>query len=66
MIVDYLPSPRVWKWSLNHLKKRATLCPHVAVVDLSILIDEILTDLKLLHSPIQKGHLLRINENQQV
>lgn len=66
MIADYLPSPRVWKWSLNHLKKRAILCPHIAVLDLSVLIDELLTDMKIFHSPTQKGHLMSINGNQQV
>jgi hypothetical protein len=66
MIVEYLPSPRVWKWSLNHLKRRAILCPHVAVADTSVLIDELLGDLLILESPNQKGSLLRISQNSQV
>lgn len=66
MIVDYLPSPRVWKWSLNQLKRRTVLSPHVAVVDTSILIDELLGDLLILESSNQKGALVRISQNSQV
>lgn len=66
MIVEYLPSPRIWKWSLNRLKKRATLSPHISVIDISILIDEMVTDLNILDTPNQRGHLTRISNSSEV
>lgn len=66
MIMEYLPSPRVWKWSLNRLKKRISISPQISVVDISILIDEMLTDLNLFDSSNQRGHLMRITGNPEV
>lgn len=65
MIVDYIPSPRVWKWSLNRLKRRIMISPHISVNDTSILIDEMLTDLNLFDNPIQRGHLMTISNNTE-
>jgi hypothetical protein len=66
MIMEYLPSPHAWKWSLNHLKKRATFSPQIAVHDISLLIDELFSELKILNFPHQKGCLMRIATSPEV
>jgi hypothetical protein len=66
MIVEYLPSPHAWKWSLNHLKRRAIFSPQITVNDTSLLIDELLSELKILDFPHQKGTLMRIATSPEV
>jgi hypothetical protein len=63
LIVDMLPLPRVWQWSLSRLKKRARLSPHQAIHDLSILMDEIVTDANIFAGRDQRAHLVRISRN---
>ena len=44
LIVSFIPSPRLWQWSLPRLKKRSQLSPKQALVDTSVIIDEVLSD----------------------
>jgi len=66
LVVEMLPMPRVWHWSLFRLRRRCKLSPQVAVMDLSILMDEILTDMNLFGGRNQKVLLQRIARNSQV
>ena len=54
LIMDFLPSPRIWEWSLQQLKRRCRLAPRVAVLDLYIIIDEILADLNIFQGRDQR------------
>lgn len=65
LIVEMLPSPRVWQWSLWRLKQRCRLAPHQAAHDISILMDEILTDANIFPGKEQSLHLMRLNCNTQ-
>lgn len=66
LIMEYLPTPRMWKWSLVRLKKRITLAPHAATIDISIILDEMFTDMTLFQGSTQRVHLLNIARNEQV
>ena len=45
LICSFIPPPRVWHWQLIGLKRRrCRLAPHQAILDLSSIIDDILTD----------------------
>ncbi len=44
LIVSFLPSPRLWQWSMPRLKKRCKLSPKQALIDTSVMIDEVLSD----------------------
>lgn len=44
LIVSFLPSPRLWQWSLPRLKKRSQLSAKQALIDTSVIIDEVLSD----------------------
>jgi hypothetical protein len=66
LIMDYLPTPRVWKWSLVRLKKRINLASHAATIDISIILDEMFTDMTLFRGSVQRVHLLSIARNEPV
>lgn len=66
LIADFLPTPRIWTWSLYRLKRRCTIAPYVAITDLSILIDEILADANIFPGPDQTYLLMRINRSPEV
>lgn len=66
LIMDYLPMPRVWKWSLVRLKKRINLASHAATIDISIILDEMFTDMTLFRGSVQRVHLLNIARNEPV
>lgn len=66
LIVDFLPNPRIWKFSLNRLKRRITLAAQPATLDISILLDEMLTDMVLFHQPDQAGHLIQLSRHREV
>ena len=51
LIVDFLPVPRIWDWSISQLKRRCRLAPRVAILDSYIIIDEILGDPLALNVP---------------
>lgn len=49
-IIEYLPLPRIWHWSLTKLKRRLVLAPFVAITDLCQIVDEMITDIPFLSS----------------
>jgi len=65
-IVDFMPLPRVWQWSLMRLKARCKLCPLQALVDISILMDEILIDANIFGMKNQSNLLVLIARNPQL
>jgi len=66
LVMEYMPMPRVWQWSLLHLKRRCKLAPHQAVLDMSIIIDEILADAAIFAGTDQKFLLIKLNRSPQV
>ena len=66
LIAEFLPSPRIWQWSLYRLKKRCSLAPQVALNDISVIIDEIMTDANILAGPDQKQQLIKISSSPEV
>lgn len=66
LIVEYLPLPRVWLWSIWRINKRCKLAPQVAISDISHIIDEILCDSNIFNYQNQKMLLMRINNDSQV
>ena len=66
LVMDFLPTPRVWQWSLLRLKRRCKLAPHQAVLDMSILMDEILCDSLIFGGPDQKYLMFKISSSPQV
>ena len=66
LILDLMPIPRLWQWSLMKLKRRCKLAPHQAVLDISIIMDEILTDAKIFNGMKQHNLLTRIARNPNV
>lgn len=65
-VMEYIPMPRVWQWSLLHLKRRCKLAPHQAVLDMSIIIDEILTDAAIFAGADQRFLLIKLNRSPQI
>mmetsp|Transcript_25237 Transcript_25237/g.22962 ORF Transcript_25237/g.22962 Transcript_25237/m.22962 type:complete len:645 (+) Transcript_25237:70-2004(+) len=65
-IVDYIPSPRIWQWSLYRLRSRCKLAPSVSINDIGIIIDEILCDSRIFNFNKQKDLLIFINRNQHL
>ena len=66
LVMEFLPTPRVWQWSLLRLKRRCKLAPHQAVLDMSILMDEILCDSLIFAGPDQKHLMYKISSSPQV
>lgn len=66
LIVDFMPSPRIWQWSLWRLRKRCRLAPHVAINDISKIMDEILCDSNIFSSANQSQLLVRISRDSSV
>ena len=66
LIMEMLPLPRIWHWSLWCLKRRCRLAPYVAITDSYIIIDEILADLNLFNSKNQSGLLVKLNNSPEV
>ncbi len=65
-MMDYLPSPRVWQWTLTRIKLRCRLNPLQAMLDTSCVMDEILADSNILLDASQKQLLVKINKSPQV
>lgn len=59
-VIEFLPMPRVWSWSLSHMHLRCRLAPHQAVIDLSMLMDEVLRDMNVIGDPVQKDLLVKL------
>lgn len=66
LIVDMLPNPRVWHWSLCRLRRRCKLAPQQAVADICVILDDMLTDSNLFVGKNQKVLLQRIARNPQI
>eukprot|EP00607_Mallomonas_marina_P007855 CAMPEP_0182420398 /NCGR_PEP_ID=MMETSP1167-20130531/5168_1 /TAXON_ID=2988 /ORGANISM="Mallomonas Sp, Strain CCMP3275" /LENGTH=639 /DNA_ID=CAMNT_0024596285 /DNA_START=114 /DNA_END=2033 /DNA_ORIENTATION=- len=66
LIVDLLPTPRIWQWSLWRLRRRCKLAPQQAVLDICSLMDEILADANFFAGKNQKTLLQRIARNPQI
>lgn len=66
LVMEYMPLPRVWQWSLLRLKRRCKLAPQQAVQDLSVIMDEILCDSAIFAGADQKNLLMKINRSPQV
>lgn len=65
-IMEYLPYPRIWPWSLSQMPRRCKLAPSQAVLDTMIIMDEILRDAVLIAGPDQKNLLVQIARSPQV
>jgi ankyrin repeat protein len=63
LICDMIPSPRVWQWSLWRLKQRCKLCPQQAATDLSIIMNEILTDANIWESKCTSEPLVTLAQS---
>ena len=66
LIMDMIPTPLLWKWGLQRLKRRCVLSPQQATIDICILMDEIITDMGVFRTPRQHAHLLRIARSPTV
>lgn len=66
LIIEFLPSPRIWSLQLFRLRKRCRLAPLVSIHDTSILMDEILCDANIFKMPKQKNLLMAINQNSSL
>jgi len=66
LIVEYMPLPRVWMWSMHRLRDRCKLAPQQAVKDLYIIADEVLCDAEIFRGKDQSNLLIRINQNPHV
>lgn len=66
LIIEMLPSPRLWHWTLFRLKRRCKLSPKVAISDISILMDEILCDSNIFCSDDQSNLLVRIARSPHI
>jgi hypothetical protein len=66
LIADMLPMPRVWQWSLMRLRQRCRLASQQAVIDMSILMDEILADANMFKGHNQQQLLVKLNRNPEV
>jgi hypothetical protein len=66
LIVEYMPVPRIWQWSLSKLRNRAKLAAHPALDDILIVIDEILCDANIFNSSQQKLLLVQLNSHPEV
>eukprot|EP01031_Cornospumella_fuschlensis_P028574 gene28574-34495_t len=55
LVAEYLPLPRVWRTTLSVLPRRIKLSAHVAMQDLSTIMDEVLTDTGVVAVPFGSG-----------
>ena len=65
-IMEYMPMPRVWQWSLLRLKRRCKLAPHQAHYDMGVIMDEILRDSALFVGQDQSNLCMRVARSPQV
>jgi hypothetical protein len=66
LVMDMLPLPRIWHWSLERLARRCKLAPHQAMIDMSVMMDEILSDLQVIRGKNQSNLLIKISRSPQV
>jgi hypothetical protein len=65
-IMEYLPLPRVWQWSLLRLPRRCKLAPNQAMLDMSVIMDEILRDSLIFAGADQTNLLVKLNRSPHV
>mmetsp|Transcript_19516 Transcript_19516/g.21165 ORF Transcript_19516/g.21165 Transcript_19516/m.21165 type:complete len:662 (+) Transcript_19516:299-2284(+) len=66
LIMDYMPLPRIWQWSLLRLSRRCKLAPQQAMIDMSIIMDEILKDTMIFAGLDQTNQLVKISRSPQL
>mmetsp|Transcript_25235 Transcript_25235/g.42570 ORF Transcript_25235/g.42570 Transcript_25235/m.42570 type:complete len:814 (+) Transcript_25235:105-2546(+) len=66
LVIEYLPAPRIWKTCIHRLKRRVTLAPQAATLDIAIMLDEMITDMCIFRPPQQRGHLITLSRNESV
>lgn len=66
LIVEFMPSPRVWQWAMWRLTERAKLAPHQSIKDIGYIMDEILADSNIFVGSDQSNLLIRINRSPEV
>ena len=65
-IIEYMPQPRIWQWTLTRVKLRCKLSPLQAMLDISTVMDEILCDSCIIAGADQQQMLVKINKSPQV
>jgi ankyrin repeat protein len=67
LIMEMLPLPRVWAWSIFRMRRRCNLAPQSVVFDLNLMMDEILRDEVLVTgadlSPRNSNVMVKINRS---
>jgi hypothetical protein len=66
LIMEMLPMPRIWQWSLLRMPRRCKLAPQQAMIDMSIIMDEILKDSVIFAGMDQANQMVKINRSPQV
>jgi hypothetical protein len=66
LIMEMLPMPRIWQWSLLRMPRRCKLAPQQAMIDMSIIMDEILKDSVIFAGMDQTNQMVKINRSPQV
>ncbi len=66
LVMEMLPLPRIWHWSLDRLARRCKLSPHQAMLDMSVIMDEILADAQIIDGKNQSNLLIKINRSPHV
>jgi hypothetical protein len=70
LIVDFLPVPREWAYSLELYRKRSLSLPHPGpqqcVSDICNSMDEMLADANIFRGTNQKMLICKLNNNRQV
>lgn len=66
LVMEMLPLPRIWHWSLDRLARRCKLAPHQAMLDMSVIMDEILTDSQIVHGKNQSNQLIKLSRSPHV
>jgi ankyrin repeat protein len=61
LVMDMLPLPRVWHWTLDRLARRCKLAPQQAMLDMSVMMDEILADSVIVEDRHQCNLLVKLN-----
>ena len=66
LVIDFLPAPRIWKTCIHRLKRRVTLAPQAATLDISIMLDEMITDMCLFSTPRKQGQLVTLSRHESI
>lgn len=66
LVMEMLPTPRIWHWSIDRLAKRCKLAPQQAMLDMSIIMDEILADSLVVSGKGQSNLLVKLSRSPQV